>query len=109
MDEGTDNRNEDLDTLEERLTSEHIARVDAKYFSPKERASKVNTVLAEHDFTRWDYLCFAVEFLGQFTISYFKHDVVLSAASKILGKWLYNMHYFFAENVYGPPEEGERK
>lgn len=109
MVERTDNRDEDLDTLQERLTDERIAQVDADYFTPKERASQVNTVLDKHDFTRWDYLCFAVEFLGQFAISYFKEDRILSGAAKIMGKWLYNMHYFSAENIYGPPKEGIKR
>lgn len=109
MDQETNDRNEDLDTLPARLTSERMAQVDAKYFTPKERASNINTVLDEHNFTRWDYLCFAVEFLGQFTIAYFDRDAVLRGAVKLLGKWLYNMHYFYTEAVYGPPEEGVRK
>lgn len=109
MAEEKDNRNEDLESLEERLTPEHIARIDAKYLSPQERSAQVLTVLEEHEFTRWDYLCFSVEFIGQFSIAYFDYDRIFSTAAKILGKWLYNMHYFFTEEVYGPPEEGKRK
>lgn len=109
MVEETDNRNEDLESLEERLTPELIARVDAKYLSPQQRSTIVLAKLEEGDFTRWDYLCFSVEFIGQFSVAYFGHDRIFTAAAKILGKWLYNMHYFFTEQVYGPPEEGEKK
>ena len=109
MVERPDNGNEDLDTLGERLTPEHMSRVDAKYFTPKERSQRVLDILEQEELTRWDYLCFSVEFLGQFGIAYFEFDKVFSQLTKLLGKWLYNLHYFNAEQVYGPPEEGKKK
>jgi hypothetical protein len=109
MVEETNNRHEDLDTLQDRLTPEHIKAVDAHYHSPKERSARVLTLLETGDFTRWDYLCFSVEFLGQFVLGYFTHDEILSAITKRLGAWLYNMHYFYNEDIYGAPEEGKKK
>ena len=106
---------EELGTLGERLTSERIAKIDEDYLSPRERADRLHTMLqmVEEDLdfklTRWDYLCFSVEFIGQFAISFFSHDRIFMSTSKLLGKWLYNMHYFYATEVYGQPKEGERK
>jgi hypothetical protein len=106
---------EELGTLDERLTPERIMFVDVDYLSPRERADRLHTMLqmVEEDLdfklTRWDYLCFAVEFIGQFAISFFSHDRIFMSTSKLLGKWLYNMHYFYPAEVYGPPKEGERK
>lgn len=109
MVERPDNGNENLGTLEERLTPEIISRVDVKYLSPKERSQQVLDILEQEELTRWDYLCFSIEFLGQFSIAYFQHDEIFPQAAKLLGKWLYNLHYFNAEQVYGAAEEGKRK
>lgn len=105
----------EISTLRTRLTAERIAEVDKAYFSPKERADKINTMLelAQEEFdqplTRWDYLCFSTEFIGQFAISFFSHDDIFVKTAKLLGKWLYNLHYFYPDKVYGPAEKGERK
>jgi hypothetical protein len=115
MAEGEADGLEEIGTLNERLTSERIAQVDKDYLSPKERADRLHTMIQivedDLDFklTRWDYLCFSVEFIGQFAISFFSHDRVFLSTSKLLGKWLYNMHYFYPKEVYGDPKKGERK
>lgn len=101
--------------LGERLTPSIMERVDSKYLTPKERAEKINALieLASEEtgekHTRWDLLCFSVEFIAQFAIAYFSHDRLLLSATRLVGRWLYNMHYFHAEEVYGPPlEEGKK-
>ena len=105
----------EISTLGERLTPERIAKIDANYLSPRERADRLHTMLQmveedlEFNLTRWDYLCFAVEFIGQFSIAFFSFDEVFSRTAKLLEKWLYNMHYFYPEKIYGPPKEGEKK
>jgi len=115
MVEGEADGLEELGSLGERLTPERITRIDKDYLSPRERADRLHTMLqmVEEDLdfklTRWDYLCFAVEFIGQFAISFFSHDRIFLSTTKLLGKWLYNMHYFYPTEVYGPPTEGERK
>jgi len=115
MAEGEADRLEEISRLGENLTPELIAKIDKDYLSPKERADRLHTMLQmvedDLDFklTRWDYLCFSVEFIGQFAISFFSHDRVFLSTSKLLGKWLYNMHYFYPLEVYGEPKEGERK
>lgn len=100
MAQGENNRHEELETLNERLTEEKIAEVDAKYPSPRLRAGRVLAILEGEDLTRWDYLCFSLEFLGQFAISNFADDRILYESVKFLNKWLYNLHYFHADDIY---------
>lgn len=115
MAEDSLDRIEELGSLKVRLTDERIVSIDKDYYSPRERANRINTMLElaqeelNQPLTRWDYLCFSIEFLGQFAISFFSHDDLLVKTAKVLGKWLYNLHYFYTSEIYGPPREGERK
>ena len=101
---------DDLERLGSRLTPERMKSIDRFYLSPRERAERVWAEIQMEDFTKWDMLCFCVEYLGQLAISYSMADKIFRSGVLLLGRWLHNAHYFYAQEIYGEPEKsGKRK
>lgn len=90
----------------EKITDELRKRIDAKFNDPVKRAEEVWTVIqlaADElglDTTQWDLLCFACQFLAKEAIGAFSSDDDFVAIVKTLNRWLYNAHYFYAEEIY---------
>lgn len=75
--------------MDRELTKEIIARVDATQLSPSARASEVWSVVAQLDFTQWDWVCFCAEYLGMMSAAI----PYLLEPSKDLSKRVYTAHY----------------
>lgn len=91
----------------EELSKERIAEVDEKYDSPRERAEEIFTIFQlasdelDHEWTRYDLLCFCVQFLGMMSLGDLQPDEDLRLLAKNLNRWLHERHYFHAEKIFG--------
>lgn len=91
----------------ERLNDEWIAHVDLTYYSPRERAQKVWSVIQEacdnHGFQPYDILCFALEYAAGHSVGI--EDPKLLVPMKHACAWLYNLHYFHTREFLGDPDK----
>lgn len=94
----------------EQLTQERVKEVDEKLPSPKDRAEEVHAALIlvqeemGEDLSRYDVLCFAVQYVGMMALGALEEDEDLEVLAKGLNRWLHHHHYFYAEDFL---EQGE--
>lgn len=96
------------------ILKERIDEVDSKYWSPSERATGVYNLLFNHlkelkekgvkDLpTHHDVFCFAIEYIAQQSIGIANAELIQIAKEGV--KWLYNLHYTYAENIFEAPDK----
>lgn len=88
-----------------------IEKVDETMPSPAERAHAVQQALIVHDFSNWDCVCFAIEYLGALApaLPWLEEDVkkVLPAIRNI-NRLIYTQHYLFSQGVSSMEEAVKR-
>ena len=90
---------EESHSVAERLTKQAlIAAIDKEYPSPNDRARKVYAnimpIITEKEFSEWDLLCFAVEWIGWISQSF----PFIAVDAKNLNSLLYTAHYYDRES-----------
>lgn len=88
-----------------------MARIDASFSSPQERAEEVWALLQvanddlEAGFVLYDYLCFAVQYLGMMHLAGFGGEELEQIAATA-NKWIHTTHYNHVEEIMEPDKEG---
>lgn len=96
--------------VKQTLSKERIAEIDAAYEDVKSRAERVYNILTNAEYSeylsRYDILCFCVQYIGMLHIGQLPDDEELAILAPALNRWLNHYHYFYAEEIFGEPEEG---
>jgi hypothetical protein len=105
-------------TIDEQA-KEMIERIDAKYYSPGERASHVLKMIdmardrlreagvPEREIpTDWDILAFAIEWCNLKFTEMGEFELLMKSAR--VSQHFYSIHYTYPERIYGAPDREEQ-
>ena len=94
-----------------RITDEEMDEIDKLYYTPLERAEKVNAVLQDSkaELTFIDNTCFAVQWLAMLATSTLAEDPNFVSIARLANIWLHSRHYNNPKAIYGEPDREKEK